>query len=82
MLAWLWDQLVGQAQDVPTDDSPLPGFFAWVGQQQAAGSLDFSIKGQEGDAWEAEAEQNAAPAPAYETAEVEEAECVGATVRR
>lgn len=70
------------AQDVPAADSPLPGFFAWAAQQQAAGALEFSIKGEEDGSWEAAAAANAPPAPAYPTAEEAEAECVGATARR
>lgn len=45
--------------------SPLPAFYRWVVQQQAAGRLQFSVKGQaETLDWEQDAAEAAAQAPA------------------
>lgn len=62
--------------------SLLPSFFAWVLRQQAAGSLEFEVKGSEedGSTWVDDV-QLAAPAPAHaegwaaEPEEEEEEDC-------
>ncbi|KAL4447405.1 hypothetical protein ABPG75_004624 [Micractinium tetrahymenae] len=67
MLAWLWEQLEGQeaAEGGSAGPSPLPAFYQWVAQQQAAGRLQFEVKGEaEAVDWVEDAEEAQAQAPA------------------
>lgn len=70
MLAWLWEQMEGQegATGGSAVPSPLPNFYSWVAQQEAAGRLQWDVKGgEEAAAWEAatqDATQDAPPTPA------------------
>lgn len=81
LLAWLWDRLVGQQQSVAPGASPLPGFYRWAAAQQAAGKLEFEVKG-EGPAadWMVEAAGASKlgappPGPAFPSGADEEAAC-------
>ncbi|EFN59881.1 hypothetical protein CHLNCDRAFT_153950 [Chlorella variabilis] len=87
MLAWLWDQLVGQQQQQAdaangtSAGSPLPSFFSWVLRQQQAGMLEFQVKREEADGLWADAAGQAPDETPVDAAEgmvesaAEEEEC-------
>lgn len=60
---------------MPASESPLPGFYAWVEQQQEQGLLEFEVKDVPASEWEGQAASEAPPSPTYATAAEEEALC-------
>lgn len=73
---------------MPAGESPLPAFARWVAAQEAAGALEFEVKGDQGAAqWAADVARAAkegglGAAPAFPTAAEEEALCAAAAPGR
>ena len=64
-----------RAPDAEEGTSPLPAFFAWVAQQQAAGRLVFEVKGEVEGAWLDAAAAAPAPQAASAVAAEEDEDC-------